>query len=153
MASITGFGEFAEELDDFADALDDAADDLDAAVDTGIKRTIRDIEATIKRLAPVDTGTLRHSYQWSRLGRHRYAVGTDVDYGPDVEYGTAPHLITPNGDGPLTFPVDDGWVSTYEVEHPGTPAQPHVRPALEQHRSDLVENIAEEIDDVLAEYL
>ena len=54
-------------------------------------------------------------------------IGTPLEHGPYVEYGTRPHVIT--GD-PLSF-IDDGQrVFTQRVMHPGTDAQPHVRPGL-----------------------
>jgi len=64
-------------------------------------------------------------------------VGTNVDYAPPVEYGTAPHTIT--GD-PLAFPGENGeTVFATSVDHPGTPAQPHVRPGIAETEHQLAE--------------
>jgi HK97 gp10 family phage protein len=153
MTDIGGFAGGAEDLQDLADALEAVADEVDDAVDRAVRKTALDIEAQAKRKAPVDTGTLRSSIQARRLTTGRWAVGTPVEYAAHVEYGTGPHLITPNGDDPLTFKVDGEWVSTYEVEHPGTPAQPYLRPALAGSDDDLVERIGEEIETLLDEHL
>ncbi len=45
-----------------------------------------------------------------------------------VEVGTAPHIIESHGDYPLRS--KDGRVFGKRVKHPGTEAQPHLRPAL-----------------------
>ncbi len=46
-----------------------------------------------------------------------------------VEVGTAPHVIRSKGDYPLRNAAT-GQVFGREVQHPGTEAQPHLRPAL-----------------------
>ncbi len=153
MTDIGGFTGAAEELDDLADGMEAAADEVDEAVDEGVRKTAFDVEGTAKRYAPVESGTLRNSIEARRLNIGRWVVGSPVDYSDDVEYGTAPHVITPNGDDPLTFQVDGEWVSTYHVDHPGTPAQPYLRPSLKQHESDLVANIAAEIEALLEAHL
>jgi len=154
MTDISGFGAAAEELDDLADALEAAADEVDEAVDEGVRTTAFDVEGTAKRHAPVESGTLRHSIEARRLNIGRWAVGSSVDYAADVEYGTAPHVITPDDADALRFPGPDGDpVFAQHVDHPGTPAQPYLRPALKQHESDLVDNIAAEIEALLEAHL
>lgn len=62
-------------------------------------------------------------------------IGTNVEYAPHVEFGTGPHEIT--GD-PLVFEGRDGeLVFTDRVMHPGTPAQPFMRPAGRRTRANL----------------
>lgn len=56
-------------------------------------------------------------------------VGTDVDYALPVELGTRPHVIRSHGDYPLRD--EHGHVFGKEVHHPGTQAQPFLRPAIE----------------------
>lgn len=52
----------------------------------------------------------------------------DLDYAVPVEVGTGPHTIESHGDYPLRD--RQGNVFGRSVEHPGTPAQPYLRPAL-----------------------
>lgn len=62
-------------------------------------------------------------------------VGTNVEYAPHVEFGTAPHTIT--GD-PLAFPDGTGGTAfATEVQHPGTDPQPHVRPGARATEGEL----------------
>lgn len=64
-------------------------------------------------------------------------VRSEADYSSDVEYGTGPHTIEPRTDRPrpraaLKF-EGAGGKSVYRgrVEHPGTQAQPFMRPAMD----------------------
>ena len=97
---------FQETLDNFVDEL---ADELDEA----IERLMDDVLETVRKLSPVDTGTLRASYETEVREAMESAMGlvvegiveTGVEYAPFQEFletGTA-----------------------------------HVAPAIEQHREDL----------------
>lgn len=59
-------------------------------------------------------------------------VGTDVDYALFPEYGTKPHLIEAPPGGVLAW-TDSGGETHFatRVHHPGTPATPYLRPALD----------------------
>lgn len=93
-------------LDEFLEAL---ADEVEAAID----RLMEDVLETVQRLAPVDTGQLRDSYQSEVQEGMEAAMGliiegiayTNVEYAPFQEF------------------LDLG--------------TPHVAPALEEHRSQL----------------
>lgn len=92
-----------------------------------------------KRLCPVSprgsgenrSGYLRSSIGWSIaadvLGLFA-DVGTEVEYALPVEYGTKPHVIESHGDYPLR--AADGTVFGKRVNHPGTQAQPFLRPSV-----------------------
>jgi HK97 gp10 family phage protein len=157
MVTIRGIEGFADELEDFADSLDEIADELDQAIDKGVKQTALQIESTAKRKAPVfdhpfqgQGGELRADIGSVPLEWAEYSVGTTKEYAPPTEYGSAPHTITPNGPYPLRFTNRGGEeIRTYSVDHPGTPAQPFLRPALNRHRTDLVDNIRDEIEKVI----
>ena len=78
------------------------------------------LEKTIKRFTPVDTGELRksiHQENKRRSGPYQYegTVATEVDYARSVEYGAAPHIITPNDKKALRF----GGEFAKEIVHPG----------------------------------
>jgi hypothetical protein len=54
--------------------------------------------------------------------------GTDVEYALPVELGSKPHIIKSKGDYPLRD--QHGNVFGRQVNHPGTEAQPYLRPAI-----------------------
>ena len=68
-----------------------------------------------KKNAPVDTGYLRDS-----------GFSRDADYGADVVFGA-----------PYAFFVETGTSRT--------PAQPYVRPAIDEHENEIVEAVGREV--------
>jgi HK97 gp10 family phage protein len=142
---IDGAAAFTE----LADDLESMADEVQEAIDGAVEKTALQVERSAKQKAPVDTGNLRASIQTVPDGLAQRLVGTNVEYAPDVEFGTQPHVITPTDAEALRFEGSDGdIVYAKSVDHPGTPAQPFLRPALREHESDLVENIRAAIDDL-----
>ncbi|MFF7313346.1 HK97 gp10 family phage protein [Streptomyces sp. NPDC008137] len=104
------------------------SDDVKRAVD----RTRVDVQNEARRRAPVDTGRLRSSIVSRAEGSGRsvgYVIGTNVNYAAAVEYGTAPHVIKPRYKQALYWPGAAHPVA--QVNHPGTRAQPFLRPAIE----------------------
>lgn len=104
------------------------SDDVKTAVD----RTGTDVQNEARRRAAVDTGRLRSSIvsRSTNTGRSvGYAVGTNVKYAADVENGTPPHVIVPKNGKALYWPGARHPVA--KVNHPGTRAQPFLRPAIE----------------------
>jgi HK97 gp10 family phage protein len=104
------------------------SDDVKRAVD----RTRIDVQNEARRRAPVDTGRLRSSIVSRAEGSGRsvgYVIGTNVNYAAAVEYGTAPHVIKPRYKKALYWPGAAHPVA--QVNHPGTQAQPFLRPAIE----------------------
>lgn len=103
-----------------------------------------------KRRAPVSpdgshgrpSGYLRSAIRW-QLGTDTIGVYVDIlspattpegdPYGLFVEVGTAPHVIRSHGPYPLRN-RKTGQVFGPIVRHPGTAAQPHLRPALDDLR-------------------
>lgn len=89
---------------------------------------------------PVDSGDLLSTIGTRYPGRLRGVVKVggrgilahDVDYWADVEYGTAPHWITSHG--PWSLRSDEGVYFGRRVWHPGTQAQPFMRPAIYRRR-------------------
>lgn len=87
-------------------------------------------EQTAKRVCPIDTGGLvesitsdtEHDHMSSRIS----AGGDGIDYAAVVELGGRPHEIRSKGPWPLRD--KDGNVFGRVVQHPGTPAQPYLRP-------------------------
>jgi len=82
---------------------------------------------------PVDTGRLRNSIGILGQGRDEKGfyikVGTKVEYAAVVEFGSRPHVIRAKKAKVLAN-KKTGQVFGKEVNHPGTSAQPYMRPAL-----------------------
>lgn len=97
-------------------------------VDKILDRVAEDIKDDAERMAPVDTGQLARSIY--RRG-HRVYVGTG--HWHHVEYGTEPHVIEPRTKKALWWPGAHHPVA--RVQHPGTPSQPFMRPALFKRRT------------------
>lgn len=95
--------------------------------DRVLDRVTEDVESDVKRGALVDRGDLVASVH--RRG-HRVYVGTD--HWHHAEYGTEPHLIEPRTKKALWWP--GAHYPVKKVQHPGTPAQPFMRPALYKRR-------------------
>jgi HK97 gp10 family phage protein len=118
---------------DFQSALQAAVDRLSGEAREATRRAGDDIAKVAKSLAPVDTGRLRSSIRAIGSGGRltfKVTIGTDVEYAADVEYGTAPHVIYPKDKKALFWPGAAHPVA--KVNHPGTRAQPFMRPAIAQ---------------------
>ena len=83
---------------------------------------------------PVDKGFLKNSIilKPANPGYENYILGDGVAYGIDVEFGTSPHVIKPKKKKALKFKMDNKTIFAKKVMHPGTEAQPWMRPALDQ---------------------
>ncbi|WP_030917306.1 HK97 gp10 family phage protein [Streptomyces sp. NRRL B-24720] len=95
----------------------------------------REIQNDMERMAPVRTGRLRAgTYYEVNHGQLRVGV-RNVPYWSTVEFGSGPHEITPSTKQALHWPGALHPVN--RVWHPGTPAQPFIRPALYKRRGRL----------------
>jgi hypothetical protein len=84
-----------------------------------------------QRLCPVDTGELSESITYEIVSWDEAIVGSDVGHAAAVEFGSQPHTITVRNAKVLT---DGKHIFGKTVRHPGTPAQPYLRPALYRER-------------------
>lgn len=91
--------------------------------------------ADLKGVADLTSTTDEIAARWS--GTVTYAIGTNVDYAAVVEYGSGPHEITPDDAEVLRFEVGGTVVYTQHVDHPGTEAQPYLRPAIKEAGGNL----------------
>lgn len=69
--------------------------DMQKEMMTAAEKGMLVLEAEIKRKAPVRTGNLRDSYntEVARAAGEVIAItGTNVEYGPTMEYGPRPHV-------------------------------------------------------------
>ena len=101
---------------------------LEEAVDDMIHRVGDDITTDMRRIVPVDTGQLRSTIKVRHL-RLKCRIDVGTDYWAHVEYGTRPHEIRSKGPWPLRN-RRTGQVFGRRVWHPGTRAQPFIRPSV-----------------------
>lgn len=106
-------------------------DHIDGDIKMFLGRLGEQISANAKVLCPDDTGRLSHSIDHEVSG-HTLRVGTNVDYALYVELGTKPHVIRPKTKKALYW--EGAGHPVPEVHHPGTRAQPYLRPALYKAR-------------------
>lgn len=106
-----------------------------------VKRVTEAVATDCIAGCPIDSGdlveTIRTSYPGQLRGLVRvggsYGFAIDVDYWASVEYGSAPHIIESHGPWSLHNDETDEYFGRV-VHHPGTPAQPFMRPALFRRR-------------------
>lgn len=96
---------------------------------------------------PVDTGALRESLG-VRVEPTRVLVGPSAKHAPYVEFGTSPHVIKPKNKKALAFQAGGKTVVVKQVRHPGTRAQPFVRPAYDAWKESLGPKVAQANVDV-----
>lgn len=97
------------------------------------------IAATMKSLAPVDTGNLRDSIGVRSQG-NSIVIGPDLGKAPYagyVEFGTGPHEIRPRNAKALRFTVGGQVVFARVVHHPGTRPAYYVAGAFQQWLAQL----------------
>ena len=110
--------------------------------------------------APVDTGEYRNSivggYQRDHPGTALAGVTPSKDkdatgiFAPFfwrfLEFGTRAHLIKSKGGEPLAFQVNGADEFASVVNHPATPAQPHIFPTWRAYRPKAKRKIAEAVN-------
>ncbi|MFD9223814.1 hypothetical protein ACFWDI_28375 [Streptomyces sp. NPDC060064] len=100
---------------------------LTPAIDDLMDRLGAMVEEDAKNIAPKKTGELAGSIR-REVNNGRFRVGSDLDRALWMEEGTKPHVIRPKNAKALFW---EGAEHPYAlVNHPGTQAQPFLRPAL-----------------------
>ncbi len=126
-------------------AVDVSVDEEKAktALARSLAHIVRSGENEAASRAEVDTGGMKAGIKARRLSRFSWLLVSEAEYSIFVEKGTAPHTIEAEGSGALFWEGADHPVRS--VEHPGTDANPFMRPALE--------HMASIAPDVVASYL
>lgn len=101
--------------------------ELDRELQPVLNEVAKEVEQDIKRNAPVDTGELVRSVR-----RRDNLITISAPHWHFVEYGTRPHIIRPRSKQALWWPGAHHPVKS--VYHPGTQAQPFIRPAALRQR-------------------
>lgn len=117
-----------------------AGEGIQRAAAEVIKDTAERVKNVASELAPKKTGELARSIRIVYVSPVEAHIGPTVVYGLFQEYGTAsrgefggaPYVIRPVRAERLYFQVDGEWVTAKEVHHPGIPAHPYMRPAVQQ---------------------
>lgn len=110
-------------------------------IQRALERACLVIENAAKQKCPVDTGTLRRSITHEVEG-NKARVGTNLEYGPYIEFGTG--LFAAEGNGrstPWSYQTADGQWHTTAGQKP----QPFLNPALQEN----IENAKREFADSL----
>lgn len=147
------------------DAANTLAIKIKKAVGTALTEACILVQGTAKELCPTDQGNLRNSIQFEVDTQNLQGrVYTEVKYAPMVEYSTKAHVIKPKGKenggaDALAFEVGKkerlsahksrksaNIVIVKEVHHPGTTAQPFMRPALDSNRENIKKIFAKHIN-------
>ena len=125
------------------------------AIKKAIAKSTFLVQETAKELCAIDTGNLRSSIQ---ADLENGIIYTNVDYAPNIEYGTVAHTITAKNGLSLAFKWKnapsgvktnkDGMVFLKKIKHPGTKAQPFMRPALWNNKKRILEIFKEEIQKI-----
>lgn len=133
-------------------ALDDLLQTLPAKMQKNINRAGLRAGAAVllpevKSRIPVDSGALRDSARITTRARGATVsasvkVGNSVAwYAHLVEYATRPHVERPRRDQAMHF----GSATVREVDHPGTRAQPFMRPAVDTAFPSMVTAVTNKI--------
>ncbi len=102
------------------------------AVQEAVEDTTVAVHAHAVSHVAVDRGDLKRDidYKIGKLSGIVFAGSEEVPYAAHVEYGTSPHIIEPVDSNLLVFKNSAGEkVFATRVNHPGTAAQPFMRPA------------------------
>lgn len=113
-------------------------DALDAELLPRMDRMVDDIADDAARYAPYDTGLLESHIDARRVDDTLWRVHSHAPYTLWVEYPTRAHEIKarrPGGFLVWTDPISGAKFAAKRVWHPGTTAQPFLRPALFQVRA------------------
>lgn len=102
--------------------------DLEALAARITRNTAHDVAQDARRRVPVDTGELRSTIRTARVTPQHWRVWVGTEHWAPTEYGSSPHIIRSTGPWPLRN-RETGETFGRIVRHPGTPAQPFMRPA------------------------
>jgi HK97 gp10 family phage protein len=145
---VKGGGDIARALEQFAPNLE--RNMLRGALRAGAQV----IQEEAKARVPQDTGALRDSlrvktgaqggkvYAYVQAGRSKKKG--DPWYAHLVEYGVKPHVIIAGGGTKKGKALAAaGRILGEKVDHPGAPAKPFLRPALEAKAQSAIDSVAD----------
>lgn len=112
-----------------------------------------EVQALAQSNAPYKTGRLRQSIQVRFETPTKAVIGPSVPYGAYQEFGTgtrgefkgSEYVIKPKNGKMLHFKANGKWVSAKIVHHPGIPAHPYMRPAVQKVIDQLGPDLAKSV--------
>jgi len=113
-----------------AEAMRESAGGAEITTQNVLVHSANYIKSDMEARAPVRTGRLRQSIE-IKVATNKVIIGPNTEYAAYVEFGTKPHVILPKNKKVLVFNMGGQKVFASKVNHPGTKAQPYVRPAFE----------------------
>jgi len=113
----------------FANDIKKFSKEAGRSVEESIARTAAFTASEAKKIVPVDKGFLKNSIRPEKKGKFTWEVATNIGYGLFVEFGTGPHEIRIKKKMALS---NGKVIFGKKVMHPGTRAQPFLRPAFEK---------------------
>lgn len=104
-----------------------------------VARSTFRVGAGARKRVPVSNGKLRQSIT-EKVGKMQGVIAVNADYAGAVEFGSKAHIIRPRRKKALAFKPgagfkfwdESGRVVVKFVKHPGTKAQPYLRPAMKE---------------------
>lgn len=96
-----------------------------------------DMDAFMQGVEPLEQSLDELENDWVLDREIIWVVGATADYAVPVEYGTDPHTIRADDAEALHFKIDGEEIFIKEVDHPGTQAQPYMRPGTDVVRARL----------------
>lgn len=130
-----------EGLEDVLGKLDKLAGGADSGLKRGLMKGGELVRAEAAANCPVDTARLRDSIVVEDAGGNAVSVGTNVEYGVYVEFGTGS-----KGDPSVAHTTKSGWVYYNQqtggfVYTTGQAPQPFLVPALYSQRDAVIEAV------------
>jgi len=131
------------------DYFEHASEALVDAVSVKLREVCEMIADYARSIAPVKTGNYANSIHVEQDGPLQFSIAAGAEYAAIIEFGSAPHFITPRTAKALKFEADGETVFAKYVMHPGTP------PLFILHRAkkDNMANIVQAIRDGVREAL
>lgn len=113
-----------------ANALRESGQQSDATTQRVAVESANYLLVDMEVRVPVRTGELKRSLM-VKVEPHRIIIGPTAEYAPFVEFDTKPHEIRAKNKQALSFMMGGKRITVRSVHHPGTTAQPFVRPAFD----------------------
>lgn len=132
-----------EGLENLTRKLDYLGGNSNAAIDKGLALGAEKIKADAKRECPADTGHLKASIVREKIP-NGYAVGTNVEYAPYVEYGTGT-----KGNPKVPHTQRDKWTymdekGNYHTVHAQRP-RPYLQKAFDANKQYVLSTVKKQV--------